>query len=102
MLGHLDGMAPLAVPCSRSTALRGLFPLRRLPRVTNWTRSRLTGKRYEYARYVFTNASADIRALCCWALDLVGAEHRHPTTRDISVARRDSVALPDEIVGPKS
>jgi hypothetical protein len=28
-------------------------------------------KRYDYPRWQFTNVSADIRELCCWALDLV-------------------------------
>ena len=29
-------------------------------------------KRYDYPRWQFTNNSADIRELCCWALDLAG------------------------------
>ena len=28
-------------------------------------------KRYEYPRYFFSNASVDIRGLCCWALGRV-------------------------------
>lgn len=82
--------------------LRGLFHSDGC-RITNWTVRTVAGqpKRYEYPRYFFTNASADIRGLCCWALGLVGAEHRHPTERDISVARKASVAILDELVGPK-
>ncbi|MFC5911511.1 helix-turn-helix domain-containing protein [Streptacidiphilus monticola] len=72
-------------------------------RVTNWTVQR--GKRYEYPRYLFTNKSDDIRQIFCDALDAVGVAWR--VTRragcayNISVARRDSVALMDAQIGPK-
>ncbi|NUP53288.1 MAG: helix-turn-helix domain-containing protein [Catenulispora sp.] len=59
------------------------------------------GRRLEYPRYVFTNASADIRGLYCWALDMVGVEWRYSNTRVVSVARRASVALMELHVGPK-
>ena len=58
-------------------------------------------KRYEYPRYTFSNASDDIRGLFCWALDLVGVEWRVMNARNISVAKRASVALLDTFVGPK-
>jgi hypothetical protein len=72
-------------------------------RVTNWTEKIIAGevKRYEYPRYFFTNASTDIRELYCWALDMVGVEWRRTTERNISVAKRASVALMDTFVGPK-
>ena len=72
-------------------------------RITNWTEKLVSGerKRYEYSRYFFTNASADIRGLYCWALDMVGVEWRYSNSRNISVARRASVALLDLHVGPK-
>jgi hypothetical protein len=72
-------------------------------RVTNWTESMVAGepKRYEYVRYFFTNVSADIRSLYCWALDMVGVEWRSSDWRNISVARKNSVALMDLHVGPK-
>lgn len=68
-------------------------------RVTNWARAR--GVRYEYPRYFFTNASDDIRALFQWACSLISVESRQSNARNISVARRRSVALLDEFIGPK-
>ena len=59
-------------------------------------------RNYAYPRYFFVNASADIRALCGWALDLLGIAWRQSNTRTISVARREAVAALDEFVGPKS
>lgn len=60
------------------------------------------GKVYEYPRYLFANESADILALCGWALDLLGVAWRLNRRNSLSVARRDAVALLDEHVGPKS
>lgn len=57
---------------------------------------------YSYPRYFFTNASDDIRGLCCWALDLLGIAWRQSNLRTISVARCEAVAALDEFVGPKS
>lgn len=73
-------------------------------RITNWTVRLVAGepRRYEYPRYFFTNTSTDILRLCCWALDLLEISHRHPTTRNISIARKAAVARLDELVGPKS
>lgn len=69
-------------------------------RFTNVVRVR--GRRYEYPRYNFTNASADIRAIFCEACDQLGIEWRRMNERNVSVARRGSVALLDEFVGPKA
>lgn len=76
-------------------------------RVTNWTTRTVGGatKRYEYPRYFFTNTSADIRGLFTDALDRVGIEwtesRRRGGARNISVARRECVAVMDLRVGPK-
>lgn len=59
------------------------------------------GKRYEYPRYFFSNASSDIRNLFMWSCDLIGVEYRPDGARQISVARRQSVATLDEFIGPK-
>lgn len=59
------------------------------------------GKAYEYSRYNFTNASADIRALFCASCDALGIPWRRMNARNISVARREAVARLDEFVGPK-
>jgi hypothetical protein len=61
-----------------------------------------SGRRYVYPRYLFSNASSDIRWLFCDACDALGIEWRRMNARNISIARRESVALLDEIVGPKS
>lgn len=76
-------------------------------RITNWT-TRIVGgerKRYEYPRYFFTNTSADIIRLFTDALDRVGVEwkpaRRSRKTVNISIARKASVALMDQHIGPK-
>ncbi|WP_093722535.1 hypothetical protein [Streptomyces sp. DI166] len=76
-------------------------------RTTNWTTRIVQGehKRYEYPRYFFTNVSDDIRQLYTDTLDSLGIEWTHCTRNgnpyNISVARKASVALMDEHVGPK-
>jgi hypothetical protein len=59
------------------------------------------GKRYEYSRYTFTNASDDIRRIFTDACDAIGVEWRRMNARNISVARRASVAKLDAFIGPK-
>jgi hypothetical protein len=59
------------------------------------------GKQYVYPRYEFCNVSDDIRGLFTWTCDLVGVEWKRMNHKTISVARRASVALLDEFVGPK-
>jgi hypothetical protein len=78
--------------------LRGLIHSDGCRVVNHTTRG---GKRYEYSRYHFSNKSEDIKALCGWALDLVGAEWRRNNRMNLSVAKRDSVALLDSFIGPK-
>lgn len=76
-------------------------------RITHWTERVIGGrpKRYEYARYFFTNSSADIIGLFTDALDRVGVDwkpaNQSRTAQNISVARKASVALMDIHVGPK-
>lgn len=83
--------------------LRGLFHSDGC-RVMNSTRRLVAGemKRYRYPRWQFSNASADIRELCCWALDLVGVAWRQSNPRVISVSRREAVAALDELIGLKA
>jgi hypothetical protein len=71
-------------------------------RCINTIRKKQTGKVYEYPRYFFTNESTDILGLCGWGLDLLGAEWRYNNRNCISVAKRESVALLDTFIGPKS
>jgi hypothetical protein len=56
---------------------------------------------YEYPRYMFTNESKDILAICGEALDRLGVSWRYSRRNTISVARREAVARLDEFVGPK-
>lgn len=58
-------------------------------------------KLYTYPRYNFSNASADIRKLFCDMCDLLGIEWRVMNARNISVAKRASVARLYAFVGPK-
>jgi hypothetical protein len=83
--------------------LRGLFHSDGC-RAMNSTRRLVAGepKLYRYPRWQFTNVSADIRALCCWALDLVGVAWRQSNHKTISVSRREAVAALDELIGLKA
>ena len=65
-------------------------------------RVKVRGRRYEYPRYNFTNASADIRTIFCGACASLGVEWRQMNSRTVSVAHRDSVELLDSFVGPKA
>jgi hypothetical protein len=83
--------------------LRGLFHSDG-SRVANWATRRVGGvtKRYDYPRWQFTNHSADIRDLCCWALDLLDIPWRPSNWKTISVSRRAAVARLDELIGLKA
>ena len=83
--------------------LRGLFHSDGC-RVMNSTTKLIAGepKTYRYPRWQFSNASIDIRELCCWALDLVDVPWRQSNARVISVSRREAVARLDELIGPKT
>lgn len=83
--------------------LRGLFHSDGA-RVKNWATRVVAGKtrRYDYARWQFSNRSEDILGLCGWALDLVEIPWRRSGPWTISVSRRDAVAALDELIGLKS
>ncbi|MER6290741.1 helix-turn-helix domain-containing protein [Streptomyces sviceus] len=72
-------------------------------RITNWTTRLVAGeqKRYEYPRYFFTNLSGDIIQLFTDTLDQVGVDWKLANARNVSIARKASVALMDTHVGPK-
>jgi hypothetical protein len=57
---------------------------------------------YEYPRYFFSNLSADIRELFREACDALGVRTTLSNPRNVSVSHRKSVAILEEIVGPKS
>jgi hypothetical protein len=56
---------------------------------------------YAYPRYFFSNLSADIRSLFCDACDRLGLRWTQSNHRNVSISHRQSVALLDELVGPK-
>jgi hypothetical protein len=65
-------------------------------------RVRVKDKTYEYPRYNFTSASEDIRGLFTATCDQLGVKWRRMNRRNISIARRASVARLDEFIGPKA
>jgi hypothetical protein len=52
-------------------------------------------------RYFFSNRSEDIKTLFSWACELIGVETRRAGPKNISVARRGSVAKLNEFLGHK-
>jgi hypothetical protein len=65
-------------------------------------RTKAGPKRYEYSRYMFKNESGHIRGIFIAACGRVGIDWRWDGQRQISIARRPSVALLDSFVGPKT
>ncbi|MEJ2869391.1 hypothetical protein WCD74_16565 [Actinomycetospora sp. OC33-EN08] len=82
--------------------LRGLFHSDGC-RIINWATKKTSQgtKRYEYPRYMFSNKSEHILAMCEAALDRLDIAHRRPRKDLVSVARRPAVGRLDEFVGPK-
>lgn len=68
-------------------------------RVTN--KIRHPKKTYRYPRYLFTNRSLSIQGVFCDACDQLGIAWRQDGPWNISVARREAVAIMDRHVGPK-
>lgn len=83
--------------------VRGLIHSDGNRHINRVTRTLPSGTRsYEYPRYMFTNASADILAILTDALDRLGVHWTQTTARVISVARQSDVAVLDAFVGAKS
>jgi hypothetical protein len=61
--------------------------------------NRVNGK--AYPRYHFCQVSDDIRRLFCRSLRQLGIDYTWNDARNVSIARRPSVARLDEFVGPK-
>ena len=57
---------------------------------------------YAYPRYFFSNLSDDIRGLFCEACERLGIRWTQSNPRNISVSHRTSVAILEELVGPKT
>jgi hypothetical protein len=56
---------------------------------------------YAYPRYFFTNVSADIRGIFCEHCELLGIRWTQSNSRNISVSHKKSVAILEDVVGPK-
>lgn len=59
-----------------------------------------TGRRWRHPRYSFSNRSADIRAIFCYACDRFGV-HWTQAPHTVYVSRVADVARLDEVIGPK-
>jgi hypothetical protein len=57
---------------------------------------------YSYVRYFFSNLSEDIRRIFAEYCELLGIRVTQSNHRNLTVSHRDSVALLEEFVGPKS
>jgi hypothetical protein len=57
---------------------------------------------YSYVRYFFSNLSADIRDIFSEHCALLGIRVTQSNHRNLTVSHRDSVAILEELVGPKS
>jgi hypothetical protein len=68
-------------------------------RVTNVIRH--PKRTYSYPRYFFSNRSLDIQRVFCDACDRLEVAWRQDGPWNISVARRDAVAILDRHIGPK-
>ena len=53
-------------------------------------------------RYHFSNRSEDIKALFCWALDMLEIHWTRPDDRGIAIYRKADVAQLDTFIGPKT
>ncbi len=74
-------------------------------RVENRFRTKLPSGRtaeYHYTRYFFSNLSADVRNMFVEHCELLGIRVTQSNARNLSVSHRDSVAILEEIVGPKT
>lgn len=56
---------------------------------------------YAYPRYFFSNLSSDIRGLFCASCDALGIRWTMSNPRNVSISHRPSVAILEDIVGPK-
>jgi hypothetical protein len=63
----------------------------------------VNGTDYAYPRYFFTQVSKDIQAIFCRGLDRLVIDYSFSGKgKDVSIARRESVARLDSFVGRKA
>lgn len=74
-------------------------------RVVNRFKTKLPSGRiaaYSYVRYFFTNMSVDIRRIFREHCELLGIRVTQSNHRNLTVSHRTSVAILEEVVGPKT
>jgi hypothetical protein len=88
----------------REQFIRGLIHSDGCRTVNRFTTKLPSGRvaEYEYVRYFFSNLSAEIRRMFCTVCDELGIRWTQSNHRNISVSHRDSVAILERIVGPKT
>jgi hypothetical protein len=59
-------------------------------------------RQYCYPRYMFTNASDDIRLLFTEACDRLSVRWTQMNARNVAISRKEDVAFLDRFIGPKS
>jgi hypothetical protein len=83
--------------------VRGLIHSDGSRSINRFTVRTASGSReYAYARYFFTNLSADIRGLFCASCDRLEIAWTRSSPKNISISNRPSVELLDSFVGPKA
>ena len=100
----LDDWQRAVVEAHPAAFVRGLIHSDGCRTVNRFTTRLPSGRvaEYAYPRYFFSNLSSDIRGLFCWAFDLLGVRWTQSNPRNISVSHRSSVAILEEVAGPKS
>ena len=88
----------------REAFIRGLIHSDGCRTVNRFTTKLPSGRvaEYEYVRYFFSNLSAEIRQLFREVCHELGIRTTQSNHRNISISHRDSVAVLERIVGPKS
>src|SRR5829696_3707741 len=83
--------------------VRGLIHSDGCRTINRFTTKLPSGRTQEYAypRYFFSNESADIRAIFCEHAEVLGVRWSQSNRRNISISDKKSVAILDEVVGPK-
>lgn len=74
-------------------------------RVVNRFRTKLPSGRdaeYAYVRYFFSNLSEDIREIFRQSCELLDIRVTQSNDRNLTMCHRDSIAILEELVGPKT
>ncbi len=91
-------------PANRDALVRGLIHSDGCRCVNSFRTALPSGRiaEYSYVRYFFTNHSADIRCIFREHCQLLGVRVTQPSCRSLAVSHRDSIAILERLIGPKS